>query len=109
MPAPPRWKPSCSAVGVCRDFAHVMITLARASGMPARMASVYAPLDPPQDFHAVAEVYLDGGWHLVDATGMARPDQMVRIGVGRDAADVAFLTVYGNAVMQSQSVRVTAE
>lgn len=92
--------------GVCRDFAHVMITLARASGIPARIASVYAPLSEPQDFHAVAEVFLDGGWHLVDATGMARPEEMARIGVGRDAADVSFLTVYGQATLIRQSVAV---
>lgn len=94
--------------GVCRDFAHLMITLARASGVPARMASVYAPNVTPPDFHAAAEVYLDGAWHLVDATGMATADEMARICVGRDAADVAFLTVYGIATLQSQSVTVTA-
>lgn len=92
--------------GICRDFAHVLITLARASAIPARIASVYAPGIEPQDFHAVAEVYLDGSWHLVDATGMARPGTMARIGVGRDAADVAFLTSYGLAVLKSQSVSV---
>ena len=58
--------------------------------MPARMVSVYAPDVTPPDFHAVAEVYVGGEWRLVDATGMAEPDTMVRIGVGRDAADVAF-------------------
>src|SRR3546814_9410140 len=46
--------------GVCRDYAHVMIALARAAHIPARMASVYALRVRPQDFHAVAEVYLDG-------------------------------------------------
>ena len=92
--------------GVCRDFAHVLITMARASGIPARIASVYAPLAGPQDFHAVADVFLNGGWHLVDATGMARPDQMARIGVGRDAADVSFLTVYGSASLVRQNVAV---
>ena len=44
--------------GVCRDYAHVLITLARASGIPARIASVYALGVDPQDFHAVAEVFL---------------------------------------------------
>lgn len=87
--------------GICRDYAHVLITLARASGIPARYASVYAPRVEPQDFHAVAEVFLanpdgeGGAWHLVDATGMARPGEMVKIGVGRDAADVSFLTCFG--------------
>ena len=81
--------------GICRDFAHVLIALARASDIPARFASVYAPGVTPQDFHAVAEVYLAGEWHLVDATGMASPADIVRIGVGPDAANVAFLTAFG--------------
>jgi transglutaminase-like putative cysteine protease len=92
--------------GVCRDYAHVMITLARASGIPARIASVYALGVDPQDFHAVAEVFLGGEWHLVDATGMAREGAMAKIGVGRDAADVAFLTAYGPAILMSQTVSV---
>lgn len=92
--------------GICRDYAHVLITLVRASGIPARIASVYAlGVDPP-DFHAVAEVFLGGEWHLVDATGMAEEAAMAKIGVGRDAADVAFLTAYGTAELVSQSVVV---
>jgi transglutaminase-like putative cysteine protease len=92
--------------GVCRDYAHVLITMARASGIPARFASVYALGVEPQDFHAVAEVFLSGEWHLVDATGMAREGAMAKIGIGRDAADVAFLTAYGSAVMHVQTVSV---
>jgi len=92
--------------GVCRDYTHVLITLVRAAGIPARMASVYALGVKPQDFHAVAEVFLGGAWHLIDATGMAQEAAMAKIGVGRDAADVAFLTAYGNAVMNGQSVVV---
>lgn len=92
--------------GVCRDFAHLLITLARAAGIPARFASVYAPDVKPQDFHAVADVYLDGGWHLVDATNMAKPAEMARIGVGADAAHAAFLTVYGMATLNAQTVSV---
>ncbi|MEO4041827.1 transglutaminase family protein [Hoeflea sp. CAU 1731] len=93
--------------GVCRDFAHLMITLARASSTPARMVSVYAPYVTPPDFHAVAEVFLDGAWHLVDATGMATADQIVRIGVGDDAATIAFMTNFGFAELIEQSVEVT--
>jgi len=94
--------------GICRDYAHVMITLVRASGIPARIASVYALGVEPQDFHAVAEVFLGGEWHLVDATGMARQEAMAKIGVGRDAADVAFLTAYGPTYMNGLSVSVEA-
>lgn len=92
--------------GVCRDYAHVMISLVRAAGIPARIASVYALGVEPQDFHAVAEVFLGGEWHLVDATGMAEEGGMAKIGIGRDAADVAFLTAYGTAIMNGQSVSV---
>lgn len=92
--------------GVCRDYAHVMICLARAAQVPARMVSVYAPSVEPPDFHAVAEVYLDGAWRLVDATGMARVEEMVRIGVGRDAADVSFMMVFGRCQLKTQTVKV---
>ncbi len=92
--------------GVCRDYAHMMIALARASTIPARFASVFAlGVDPP-DFHAVAEVFLDGGWHLVDATGMATAGSMAKMGIGRDAADVAFLTAFQPVFMNGQTVEV---
>ncbi len=92
--------------GVCRDYAHVMICLARASQIPARMVSVYAPSVEPPDFHAVAEVWLDGAWRLVDATGMADASEMARIGVGRDAADIAFMMVFGASELKDQRVKV---
>lgn len=97
-----------SGEGVCRDYAHLLITLARAGEIPARIASVYAPRVDPPDFHAVAEVFLDGAWHLVDATGMAQASEMAKIGIGRDSGDVAFLTGFGALEMNSQSVVVQA-
>jgi transglutaminase-like putative cysteine protease len=97
-----------SGQGVCRDYAHLMITLARAGEIPARIASVYAPGVNPPDFHAVAQVFLDGAWHLVDPTGMAQPSEMAIIGIGRDCGDVAFMTAFGPLVMNSQSVAVQA-
>ena len=93
--------------GVCRDFAHVLIALCRCSAIPARMASVYSPDVTPPDFHAVAEVYLDGGWHLVDPSGMTTADRMVVTGVGRDAADISFLTGFGVLDFVAQTVEVT--
>lgn len=99
--------------GVCRDYAHVLITLARASAIPARYASVYAPDVFPQDFHAVAEVFLadpqgpGGSWHLVDPTGMAQAGEMAKVGIGRDAADVSFLSSYGALELTQQTVVVT--
>lgn len=92
--------------GVCRDFAHLLITLARAASIPARYASVYAPDVSPPDFHAVAEVWLDGAWHLVDATGMAAAEDVVKIGVGRDAADIPFLSSFGSAELYETKVSV---
>lgn len=92
--------------GVCRDYAHVLISMARTSGIPARYASVYSPDVDPMDFHAVAEVYLGGAWHMVDPTGMSVPERTAIIGVGRDAADVAFLTSFGELQFVSQLVSV---
>jgi len=97
-----------SGMGVCRDYAHLLITLARAGEIPARIASIYAPGVNPPDFHAVAEVFLDGAWHLVDPTGMAGASEIAKIGIGRDSGDVAFLTAFGPLVMNSQSVMVEA-
>ena len=92
--------------GVCRDFAHLLISLVRASSIPARFASVYAPRVNPPDFHAVAEVFLEGAWYLIDPTEMAEPDEIIQIGVGMDAAEVAFLTSFGRIELVEQSVSV---
>lgn len=78
--------------GVCRDYAHLVVAMCRALDMPARCASVYAPGLWPMDFHAVAEVHVDGRWQAVDATYLAPRQSLVRIATGRDAADTAFLT-----------------
>ena len=92
--------------GVCRDFAHLLTAFARAAGVPARTVSAYALDLQPPDFHAVVEVWLDGGWHLVDATGLAPTEGLVRIQVGRDATDISFMTIFGAAQLNSQSVAV---
>jgi transglutaminase-like putative cysteine protease len=99
--------------GICRDYAHVLVTLARASAIPARYVSAYAPGVDPPDFHALAEVFLadptiqgGGAWFMVDATGMADPEKTVKIGVGRDAADVSFMTVFGEAKFGNKEVVV---
>ncbi|MEQ5786863.1 transglutaminase family protein [Erythrobacter sp. NFXS35] len=92
--------------GICRDYAHLMITLARAADIPARIASVYAPRVTPPDFHAVAEVFVGDEWHQVDPTEMAEGGEIAVIGVGRDIGDVAFLTAFGALQMNGQSVSV---
>lgn len=92
--------------GVCRDFAHVAISLCRALGIPARYVSGYAVNLQPPDFHGFFEAYLDGRWFLFDATRLAPVGGFVRIGTGRDAADVAFATIRGDA--QSLEIQVWA-
>jgi len=93
--------------GVCRDYAHLVVALLRALDVPARLVSVYAPGLTPMDFHAVAEVALDGIWEVVDATERAPRPSMLRLATGRDAADTAFLTTHQGQV-RFGSVTVTA-
>lgn len=96
-----------SRKGVCRDYAHMMCGLARASHIPARYVSAYgASVDPP-DFHAVGEVWLNGSWHMVDPTGMCSAPEVAVIGVGRDAADVPFMETPDEAQFVEQSVKVS--
>jgi transglutaminase-like putative cysteine protease len=93
--------------GVCRDFAHLGITFCRALNIPARIVVGYVWFDePPQDFHALFEAWLDGHWVLFDPTGMAPVDRVVRIGTGRDAKDVAFATMFGQLRMTRKEVMV---
>jgi transglutaminase-like putative cysteine protease len=86
-------------VGVCRDFAHLMIALCRAANLPARIASgMDYGADPalgPLDFHAYVEVFLGDRWYLFDPSGTAIPMGFIRLATGRDAADIAFATIFG--------------
>ena len=93
--------------GVCRDFAHVVCSLARAANIPARYTSVYGADVNPADFHAVAQVWLEGAWHLVDATGMCNATELVVIATGRDAGDVAFMESAQGAQPISQRIEVS--
>ena len=99
-------------VGVCRDFAHLMIALCRALSIPARIATgIDYGADPalgPTDFHAYVEVYLGTGWYLFDPSGTAIPMGFVRLGTGRDAADVAFATIFGPVWASSPVIRIEA-
>ncbi|BCK52241.1 transglutaminase-like domain-containing protein [Nocardia wallacei] len=87
-----------SGRGVCRDYAHLLVALLRAVGVPARLASVYAPGCVPMDFHCVAEAYVDGAWWAHDPSYLAPRTGLVRIATGRDASDVAFLDNHGGAI-----------
>jgi transglutaminase-like putative cysteine protease len=93
--------------GVCRDYAHLVVALLRALDVPARLVSVYAPGLSPMDFHAVAEVLVDGRWLVVDATGLAPRQSLTRIATGRDAADTAFVSTL-NAPVDLLEIEVVA-
>ena len=98
-------------VGVCRDFAHLMIALCRAINIPARFTTgIDYGADPalgPTDFHAYVEDFLGGRWYIFDPSGTAIPMGFVRFGTGRDAADVAFATIFGP--VRSCAPRITIE
>jgi transglutaminase-like putative cysteine protease len=101
-----------SRQGVCRDFAHLMIALCRALCIPARFTTGTDfgadPILGPPDFHAYVEVFLSGGWFIFDASGTAIPMGFVRLGTGRDAADVPFATMYGPVVAQAPYIHTEA-
>lgn len=90
--------------GVCRDYAHLAIALCRGLGIPARYVAGYAVNLQPPDFHGFMEAFLDGQWYLFDPTRLSLVSGLVRIGVGRDAADVSFATLNGDAKMTNKSV-----
>jgi transglutaminase-like putative cysteine protease len=90
-------------VGVCRDFAHLAVTLCRCMNIPARYCTGYlgdigVPVDPaPMDFSAWFEVYLDGRWYTFDARHNYPRIGRIVMARGRDAADVAISTTFGVA------------
>tara|TARA_R110002072_G_scaffold301164_3_gene480252 strand:- start:30641 stop:31537 length:897 start_codon:yes stop_codon:yes gene_type:complete len=98
--------------GVCRDFAHLMIALCRALNMPARFVSgINYGADPsvgPIDFHAYVEVMLSGRWYLFDPSEVSPPMGLLRLGTGRDAADIPFVTVFGNVVSEIPLISIEA-
>lgn len=99
-------------VGVCRDFAHLMIALCRAANLPARMASGMDygadPVLGPPDFHAYVEVYLGDRWYMFDPSGTAIPMGFVRFATGRDAADIAFATIFGGVSAAQPVINIQA-
>jgi len=99
-------------VGVCRDFAHLMIALCRAVNIPARFATGIdygaAPALGPTDFHAYVEVYVGDRWFLFDPSGVAIPMGFLRFGTGRDAADAAFATIFGGVVGSAPIIQIEA-
>lgn len=90
-------------VGVCRDYAHLAVTLCRCMNIPARYCTGYlgdigVPVDPaPMDFSAWFEVFLDGRWYTFDARHNHPRIGRIVMARGRDAADVAISTAFGAA------------
>lgn len=88
--------------GVCRDFAHLAVTLCRCMNIPARYATGYLgdigvpPVDDPMDFSAWFEVYLGGRWYTFDARHNVPRIGRVLMARGRDATDVALVTTFGD-------------
>ena len=93
--------------GVCRDFAHLAITLCRCMNIPARYCTGYLgdigipPEDLPMDFSAWFEAYLGGRWYTFDARHNIPRIGRILIARGRDAADVAISTTFGQTFLKS--------
>ena len=89
--------------GVCRDFAHLAITLCRCMNIPARYCTGYlgdigiAPIDAPMDFSAWIQVWLGGRWHTFDARHNKPRIGRILMATGRDATDAALTTAFGQA------------
>ncbi|AMW30275.1 transglutaminase-like domain-containing protein [Arthrospira platensis] len=92
--------------GVCRDFAHLGIAFCRSLNIPARFVTGYAYDLQPPDFHAYFEAYLGDRWYLFDATRLVPRTGLIRIGTGRDAADVSFATIFGSVFMSKMELFV---
>ncbi len=97
-------------LGVCRDFAHLAITLCRCLNIPARYCTGYLgdigipPINAPMDFSGWFEAYLDGQWYTFDARHNVPRIGRVLIARGRDAADVAISMTFGPCTLQSFKV-----
>ena len=95
------WDGYQDRVGVCRDFAHLAVTLCRCMNIPARYCSGYlgdigvVPPDVAMDFHAWFEVYLGGCWHSFDARHRHPRIGRILMACGRDATDTALTTAFG--------------
>ncbi len=92
--------------GVCRDYAHLAITLLRCLNIPARYCTGYLgdigvpASDAPMDFAGWLEAYVGGAWHTFDPRNNERRIGRILIARGRDAADVAISTAFGPNTLQ---------
>jgi len=92
--------------GVCRDFAHVGISLCRSLMIPARMVVGYLHALEPMDLHAWFEAFVGGRWYTFDATQPEPRGGRIVVAYGRDAADVAITTSFGPIAVKSMTVSV---
>lgn len=89
--------------GVCRDYAHLAVTLCRAMNIPARYCTGYlgefdtGPSGAPMDYSAWFQVWLGNAWHTFDARHNFPRTGRLLMAVGRDATDVAITTTFGFA------------
>jgi transglutaminase-like putative cysteine protease len=99
------WDAHQEQVGVCRDFAHLAVTLCRCMNIPARYCTGYLgdigvePIDAAMDFSAWFDVYLGHDWHTFDARHNRPRIGRVLMARGRDATDTALTTAFGPAVL----------
>jgi transglutaminase-like putative cysteine protease len=97
-------------VGVCRDYAHLAITLCRCMNIPARYVNGYlgdigVPIAPePMDFSAWFEAYLGGRWYTFDARHNVQRMGRIVVACGRDAADVPLINTFGQHTLKSFTV-----
>ena len=109
-PTKTAWDGHTQRRGVCRDFAHLAITLCRCMNIPARYCTGYlgdigVPPDPaPMDFSAWFEAYLGGQWHTFDARHNHPRIGRILMARGRDATDVAMVTSFGPCTLASFKV-----
>jgi transglutaminase-like putative cysteine protease len=87
--------------GVCRDFAHIGVALCRGLKIPARVVVGYLHQLDPMDLHAWFEAFVGGRWHTFDARHNTPRIGRVLIARGRDAADVAISTTFGQTSLKS--------
>ncbi len=97
-----------SGSGVCRDMAHLGIACCRALSIPARMVVGYLEGLEPMDLHAWFEAYVGNRWYTFDPTQDDLHGGRVAIAFGRDAADVAIYTQFGDPV-ELLDMRVNVE
>jgi len=97
-------------IGVCRDFAHLALTLCRSMNIPARYCTGYLgdigipPMPGPMDFSGWFEVYLGGHWYTADARSNFPRIGRILMAIGRDATDVAISTQFGPATLSGFKV-----